>query len=148
MRRVYVCVWETQGECVYFRVWLTALALWTKSLTAAPDTWEFLVTSFWCDFKPIYTLIKEWNQWVKTKQFLPADSIGSLPSAIPRTCWSRGLQSCSQTFLKVWHRPHSRASLLYAGTKHDDYQHNSKTITSCVLKEFSGLSKVKVKRQA
>lgn len=100
MWRVYVCVWETQHECVYFRVWLTASALWTNSLTAAPDTCEFLVTSFWCDFNPIYTLIKEWNQWVKTKQFLPADSVASLPSAISCTCWSRGLWSGRKHFWK------------------------------------------------
>lgn len=99
-----VCVWETLGECVsvcvYLRVWLTASALWTNSFPAAPDTCEFLVTSFWGDFKPIYTLIKEWNQWVKTKKFLLADSIASSPPAVSRTCWSWGLLGGHKHFWK------------------------------------------------
>lgn len=137
-------VWETQGECVYFRVWLTASALWTNSLTAAPDTCEFLVTSFWCDFKPIYTLIKEWNQTILACRLNCLTAFcHSSHLLIPR------LMKRSHTFLKVWRRPHSRASqLLYARTKHEDYQHNSKTITNCVLKEYSGFIKVKLNRQA
>lgn len=124
--RVYVCVWETQGEFVYFRVWLTASALWTNSLTAAPDTCEFLVTSFWCDFKPVYTVIKEWNQWVKTKQFLPADSFALLPhcllpflAPVDPEAWEAFAK-----FLKVWRRYHksSNSAFICKTTKHDDYQ--------------------------